>query len=174
MTQYLRNLIRIHKTSTLSKPFSLGLFKQRKTIKTGRSLNNQKGFTLVELLVAITLMVIGVFAVIGMQTVALQSNSIADQLTVATSLASGAIEDISSSTWSSTVTGITNGTDMLPFGSETTYGTYSFQNKGLYTITCIPTNLPNIAGMVKLDVIVTYSNKGIDKSVMMSGYKRVI
>lgn len=57
---------------------------------------NEKGFTLVELLVAITIMAIGILAVVQMQVVALQSNSIANKLGVATSLAQEVMDDIQS------------------------------------------------------------------------------
>nr|WP_281415123.1 prepilin-type N-terminal cleavage/methylation domain-containing protein [Geobacter hydrogenophilus] len=57
-------------------------------------MENQKGFTLVELLVAILLMTVGIFAVIAMQTTSMQANSIAMRLSVATSLAQEALEDI--------------------------------------------------------------------------------
>lgn len=54
----------------------------------------QEGFTLVELLVAILLMTVGIFAVIAMQTTSMNANSIAMRLSVATSLAQEAMEDI--------------------------------------------------------------------------------
>jgi len=56
--------------------------------------SNEKGFTLVELLVALTLMAIGILAVVQMQIVAIQSNSIAQKLTVATNIAQGVMDDI--------------------------------------------------------------------------------
>ena len=157
-----------------SGPFSPGPFKPFKAHKAGRGLKSQQGFTLVEILVAITLMLLGVFAVLGMQTVALQSNSIANQLTVATSLASEALEDISSSTWSATGTSLSNGTITMNNGTETTYGSYSYQSAGVYNITCTPTFNSPISGMVRLDVTATYSYKGNAKSVTMTGYKRII
>jgi len=56
--------------------------------------SNEKGFTLVELLVALTLMAIGILAVVQMQIVAIKSNSIAQKLTVATNIAQGVMDDI--------------------------------------------------------------------------------
>ncbi|MDD2273473.1 MAG: prepilin-type N-terminal cleavage/methylation domain-containing protein [Desulfuromonadaceae bacterium] len=57
---------------------------------------NKKGFTLVELLVALTLMSIGILAVVQMQIVALRSNTIAQKLTVATNIAQEVTNDIQS------------------------------------------------------------------------------
>jgi type IV pilus assembly protein PilV len=137
-------------------------------------LKDQKGFTLVEIIIAISLMLVGVFAVLGMQTVALQSNSIANQLSVATSLASMALEDISSTSWTSNGTGLTNGATTLQYGNETQYGTYSYQSVGLYTIRCTPTLNSPIAGIARLDVTAIYSYKGNQKSVTITGFKRLV
>lgn len=57
---------------------------------------NEKGFTLVELLVALSLMTIGILAMVQMQVVALKSSSVANKLSVATSLAQEVMDDIQS------------------------------------------------------------------------------
>ena len=57
---------------------------------------NEKGFTLVELLVALTLMAIGILAVVQMQVVGMKTSSIANNLSVATGLANEVMEDIQS------------------------------------------------------------------------------
>jgi len=57
---------------------------------------NTKGFSMIELLIAITLMAFGVLAVVQMQIVGMQSSSIANRLSVATGLAHEVMEDIQS------------------------------------------------------------------------------
>ena len=57
---------------------------------------NNKGFTLVELLIAVSLMAIGILAMVQMQIVAIQSNSLANRLSVATNLAQEVMDDIQS------------------------------------------------------------------------------
>lgn len=57
---------------------------------------NEKGFTLIELLVALSLMTIGILAMVQMQIVAMQANSVANRLGVATSLAQEVMDDIQS------------------------------------------------------------------------------
>jgi prepilin-type N-terminal cleavage/methylation domain-containing protein len=57
---------------------------------------NNKGFSLVELMIALVLMAIGILAVLQMQIVGMQSSSIANQLSVATGLAREVIEDVQS------------------------------------------------------------------------------
>jgi type IV pilus assembly protein PilV len=63
---------------------------------TTKKLGTSKGFTLVELLIAMTLLSIGILAMVQMQVVAIQSNSIANKLTVASSLAEEVMDDIQS------------------------------------------------------------------------------
>jgi type IV pilus assembly protein PilV len=55
---------------------------------------DQKGFTLVELLVALTIFAIGLLSIAGMQVTALQANSSANSLSVAGSVAQGIVEDL--------------------------------------------------------------------------------
>ena len=55
---------------------------------------NQQGFSLIELLVALTLLSIGIFSVISMQVTAIKSNSIANRQSVATALAQETMDDI--------------------------------------------------------------------------------
>lgn len=58
------------------------------------TVNNQKGFTLLELLVAVSLMAIGLLAVVSMQAVAINSNSIANRSAVATAFGQGVMDEI--------------------------------------------------------------------------------
>jgi type IV pilus assembly protein PilV len=55
---------------------------------------NEKGFSLVEVLVAITLLAIGLLAVAGMQTTAITGNAFAQRGTVAISLAEEMIDQV--------------------------------------------------------------------------------
>ncbi|MGH7273948.1 MAG: type IV pilus modification PilV family protein [Nitrospiria bacterium] len=53
-----------------------------------------KGFTLLELLIAIVILAIGLLAVASMQVNAMRSNSLAERVTVITAVAQGAMEDL--------------------------------------------------------------------------------
>lgn len=86
----------IDDTAALPGPVFLRRYKQCKGGKTRNRLNGREGFTLVELLVAMTLIVIGVFAVLAMQLTALRANSHAHELAVATAMAQQELEDIMS------------------------------------------------------------------------------
>lgn len=57
-------------------------------------MKNEKGFSIVELLIAIFLLTIGLLSVAGMQTTAINYNSWANKLSTATALAQEAMEDL--------------------------------------------------------------------------------
>lgn len=57
-------------------------------------LHNRRGFTLVEMLVAILLMSVGVIATLSMVSTAMNANSHANRLTTKTSLAQQMLEDL--------------------------------------------------------------------------------
>lgn len=126
---------------------------------------NQKGFTLVELLVAILLMTVGIFAVIAMQTTSMNANSIAMRLSVATSLAQEVLEDIAS--WPPndprlTPTGIY---DLDPESKSDTKTIDGTTYEARYTTAAGPT-----AGVIEVRVTVT----GGGRSVAITGYKRIV
>ncbi len=54
----------------------------------------EAGFTLIEVLVAMTILAIGLISISGMQIMAMRGNATANALTVATSLAEEVMEDI--------------------------------------------------------------------------------
>ena len=54
----------------------------------------QKGFTLVEVLIAITIFAIGLLAIAGMQLTGIQTNSSASEITARAALAEGILEEI--------------------------------------------------------------------------------
>lgn len=88
------NTVKIREKNALELHFSK---KGRAMVADALHINNkQSGFTLIELLVAIMILAIGLSAVATMQAVALDSNSIANRISVSSSLAQQVAEEISS------------------------------------------------------------------------------
>ncbi len=56
--------------------------------------NAESGFTMVEMLIAITIFTIGLLGLAGMQITAIKTNSLANNLSTATGLAEGVLEEI--------------------------------------------------------------------------------
>jgi type IV pilus assembly protein PilV len=124
---------------------------------------DQKGFTLLELLIAVVLLAIGLLAVAAMQATAIQANSIGNKYTVVASLAQEVMEDILS--WNPDPTKETR------FGSDSANVVYDLDpNTAANTInlpgigTCSATysidrdpliNGVNVPFFVKIDVVVT-------------------
>lgn len=131
---------------------------------------SQQGFSLVELLVAISILSIALLAVAGMQVVALNANSLANGLTVASSLAQAAMEDIMSwdpngGAFNASVSNVsydldpkTAATSLTISGAGTFSATYS-----------INTATPG-SGVVEIQVRVT----GGGRNVSVTSYKRVV
>lgn len=132
---------------------------------------SQKGFTLVELLVAILLMTVGIFAVIAMQTTSMNANSIAMRLSVASSLAQEVLEDILS--WPADNPNFkTAGTYSYDLDPKTEGNGITIQGGGTYSATYQTivgsdgTGVPQ--GITQLIVRVA----GSDRDVTVSGFKR--
>lgn len=125
----------------------------------GRYLGNESGFTLVEVLVAVLLMVVGLFAVVQMQIVALSQTSIAYRLTTASALAQSTLEDVLASgsndsrlSLTSTVTTVTTPPPVI---SNITY-----------TVSCTSTF---DATLSRYKIVVVVAGGG--RNVTLTGYK---
>lgn len=135
-------------------------------MKTINIIRDQKGFTLLELLVAVTLLAIGLLAVASMQATAINGNAIANRNTVISSLAQEVMEDIVS--WKSSpppadarlLTTVSNAN--YPLRNPTIAGAGTFS--AVYSVT--PNN--PVTQVSKIDVTVT----GANKTVTLTCYKR--
>ena len=135
-------------------------------------LKSQKGFTLVELLVAILLMTVGIFAVIAMQTTSMKANSIAMKLSVATSLAQEALEDILS--WPPNTPNLLKMVKDEPYDlnpADSTVDTVTIPGAGTYTAT-YDTTLGPAPGIPEGITGVTVTVTGGGRTVKVTGFKR--
>lgn len=127
---------------------------------TTSQINSQNGFTLVEVLVAVLIMVIGVFATLSLISTSMKANTHANQLTTKTALAQQMIEDMLSRDKSSLDVPVTNApynlnitgaaVDLSVNGGGTYHATYTTSVSTVWD----PVNNPD-RRLVKIDIVVS-------------------
>ena len=120
---------------------------------------NQKGFTLLELLIAVSFLAIALLAVAGLQTTAIHSNSIANKLSAATSIAQQIMEDIAARPMddpllNSTNTNINYNFNLNPM--TTPVFSIAVPNAGTYSATYSTAINNPTSGVTKLDIFVIW------------------
>lgn len=136
---------------------------------------DQQGFTLVELLVSVSLMVIGVFAVVSMISVSLRSDMIANGIATKTGLVREVLEDITSRSTSDPVLTTSAANQNYNFSTTHSLPGSSTQSQttiqsATYTATySVQTNTPT-SGVSQITVTVSGGTGG---AVSMTSYKRV-
>lgn len=129
-------------------------------------IENQDGFTLVELLVALTIFAIGLLGVAGMQITAIRTNGTANTLTAATVVAEGAMEDILSRQVDDPIFSSSTSTPDPVWGGMTTLtGAGSFK-----TTYAVALNYNGVSNVARVTVTVT----GAGRTVSLVGFKRTI
>jgi type IV pilus assembly protein PilV len=171
MLQNLRGYKEQDAMNAQPKWFFTGPHKNPKSRKTRSYLKSKKGFTLVELMVAVTLMAIGLFALVGMQIVALNSTNIAYQLTTASALAESVLEDVMS--WDNSDPRLKTPLN-TPLTSGFAIGSspYTISNVP-YKFGCTFTQNTPISGITMVQVQVT-SNNGAGRNITITAYRRVL
>lgn len=135
-------------------------------------LGNDKGFTLVELLMAVSLLAIGLFAVAGMQTVAMNANAIANKLSVSTSIAQEVMEDIMSWPQDSPALNTSASSVVYDLDRATAATTIAVTGAGTFSATYTTTTNTPITDVTQIDVTVTCTTGGI-QPVTIRSYKRL-
>jgi type IV pilus assembly protein PilV len=121
---------------------------------------NQQGFTLAELLVALTIFAIGLLAVAGMQVTAIQTNSRANTLTAGTSFAEGVLEEVlTRSIDDPTVAGDSAGNPWTLVSSPPYVATFDVQR-----------NYNGVLNVARVTVRVT----GAGRTITLVGFKRTV
>lgn len=133
-----------------------------KTEKTKR----QEGFTLMEVIVAISILTVGLLAVASMQISAIQGNSLAGRLTKGTSIAQDKIEELLLLPYTFTFTH----PDLID--NETNGGPHVEPNHPSgYTIRWDVTDNNPFGNTKSITVTVTWQDKGVHKTTSLSSYK---
>ena len=110
----------------------------------------ESGFTLLEVIIAISILTVGLLAVASMQTAAIRGNSFASQATESITWAQDKLEDLMALNYAAVVNG----------GPETTPDNYTVN----WTV--------NTVGNVKrITVTVSWAEKGINRQVTLLGTK---
>jgi type IV pilus assembly protein PilV len=131
-----------------------------------RMMENCRGFTLVEVLMAMTILAVGLLSIAGMQVVALKTNSSANTLTVNAALVEGIMEQILS--WPLDDPRLVDVNDRVWDFDETTAvvdATFPVAGGGLYSATySVVTNYDSgsgpIANVTRIEVKVTQVDAG--------------
>jgi type IV pilus modification protein PilV len=111
-------------------------------------ITDSDGFTLIEVLIAIIVLVIGLLGVVGVATTVISGNTLARELTTATTLAQDKIEELKSADYAT----ITTGDDT---------------QESIYTRTWTVTADSPVAGMKTISVAVSFSWKGTTHTVTL-------
>jgi type IV pilus assembly protein PilV len=134
-----------------------------------KRVQTDRGFTLLEVLVALIILAIGLLAVASMQTSALSSNSFAQRVTVVTALAQGALEDLMARPGTDAIfqTDAANvNYDLDPQVAATTRTIQGVTYSATYTIDA---NNP-VTGVARVEMTVT----GGGRTLTLTSYKRSV
>jgi len=123
-----------------------------------KSLGNQGGFTMIEILIAITIFAIGMLAVATMQVSGIHGNDTANVLTGAAAWAADRLETLMVRPY--------DHTDLDPAGNPHSGGT-----RGRYTITWNVTQDAVMPNTKTITVNVSYKDRETPKNVTVTYYK---
>ncbi len=115
-------------------------------------MKNHKGFTLLEVLVTMTILSFGILGVISMQFAAMRSNSFSGNLSEATTYASDQIEKL---------------TQLDYDHANLASGNHSGTTQGIYTISWDVTPNAEAQNTKTVDVTVTWAEKGSGRNLSM-------
>jgi type IV pilus modification protein PilV len=140
-------------------------------MKRTRKSGNQRGFTLIEMLIAVFILSVGLLAIVSLISTAINSSSLANKLSVATSLSQAVMEDLLARNISDPIlnTPVTNATYYGLDPNNLAASNLSITSAGTYTATyTVQPNTP-AQWISRLDVTV----KGGGRTVTLTGYKRI-
>ena len=139
--------------------------------------SNQKGFSLIEILIAITVFAIGILAVGNMQITAIKGNSFANDLTKATTLAQDRMEELIGLSYTDTLNNDTNANGKAGLDDANVItADHSNPNNpvdGRYNIFWnIATDYP-INNTKEIRIIVRWTDRGAQKRVSITSMKAI-
>jgi len=134
---------------------------------------NEAGFSLAELLVAITILAVGLLSVAGMQLVAIKANMVSSGISAGSALASGVLEEFMTRDADAVIL-----RTAVPVASPATYwaADREVEGAGIFTATyAVEVDTP-VVNISRITVTVTGGRdlNNNEKTVVMRGLKRYV
>jgi len=130
-------------------------------------MQDEKGLTLLEVLVAMVVLSLGLLALAKMQITAIQVNAISGRLTQGTAIAQDKVEQLMALPYADAKLD-----DQTPVGEFTTY-TETRPAQG-YTITWTVDQDTPAVGVKTINLKVTWSNRGRQKTFLLAFFKESV
>jgi len=136
-------------------------------------LKNKSGFSLVEVLIALTIFAVGLLAVASMQLTAIRGNASANSLTVATALAEGIMEEILAWSGDNPVFEADDPGRSWVFGwNDSSASPKSLDSAGTFQASYAIDADYGVAKLTRIQVTVSRTGGGLRPSVVLVGFKR--
>ncbi|MCP3177385.1 prepilin-type N-terminal cleavage/methylation domain-containing protein [Desulfuromonas sp. KJ2020] len=134
----------------------------------------QEGFTLVELLIAVTIFAIGLLAVAGMQITSIRGNSTANIVTSGTAVAEGILEEVLSWDGSRPVFAADAADLAWNFGTVgSPQATLAVEGGGTFSATyTIDADYDGVVNVSRVQVTVTQVGGVLNRPITLVGFKR--
>ncbi len=113
----------------------------------------EKGFTLLELIIAISILTVGLLAVGSMQTAAIVGNSRAYQITESTNAAQAQLEELVRKPWGS---------------AELSVGAHGPQTIGRYNVSWNVSSVAGLPNTLLITVTAQWTEKGVTRSTVLT------
>ena len=135
------------------------------------NINNEKGFSLIEILIAVTVFAIGILAVGKMQITAIKGNSFASVLSDATTLAQDRMEELMGLSYADPLLDDANGNSHAGIdSSNATAADHNAVDDG-YNIFWNIAPDHYISETKEIRVIITWTDKGVERKVSITSMK---
>lgn len=157
------------------RPLARGIMRMNRNISTRTcKRSNEKGFTLLEIIVAISILTFGILAVASMQVSSMRGNSFAGSVTEATALAGDRLERLIALSYDDPLLNDDNGDGsdgLIKTGDDADYDDIRVMDPVTYTV-CTNLAIDTPRNNTKtIKVIVTWRDRGFQKSVSLQHVK---